>query len=219
MLQGYWDGYDPTVNPGILASFAAAAFRFGHTLLPTNVERWSKQHRYITHTPLSDLIRQPFDLYEPGVFDEYFLGMTNQPALAFDDFVTAEVTTMLFRKIGERHGVDLTAFNLQRNREVGLPGYTTFRKFCGHSPINTWEDLLGSMSNDTVYRFASVLRCGSLPSITFYLNENLETHFRLLRSDRLTTSTCGRAAWRRERCLAVCWAPLTPASSPPSSAT
>jgi peroxidase len=161
--QMRWDGYDPTVNTGILASFAAAAFRFGHTLLPTNVERWSKQHRYITHTPLSDLIRQPFDLYEPGVFDEYFLGMTNQPALALDDFVTAEVTTMLFRKIGERHGVDLTAFNLQRNREVGLPGYTIFHKFCGHSPINTWEDLLGSMSND---RFASVLRCDSLPFIT-----------------------------------------------------
>lgn len=156
--EGYWNGYDPTVNPGIMASFAAAAFRFGHTILPTNVERWSKAHRYVTHTPLSDLIRQPYQLYEPGVLDEYYIGMINQPALAFDNFITAEVTTMLFRKPGERHGVDLTAFNLQRNREVGLPGYTEFRKFCGLSAVHTWEDLLGSMSNDTVYRYAATLR-------------------------------------------------------------
>ena len=146
------------MNPGILASFSAAAFRFGHTLLPANVERWSKVQRHITHTPLSDLVRKPFDLFRPGVFDEYVLGLTNQPALAFDDFVTNEVTTLLFKKVGEEHGVDLTALNLQRNREFGLPGYTTFRKFCGHSPVETWEDLLGSMSNETVYRYASVLR-------------------------------------------------------------
>lgn len=62
LSKGYWNGYDPTINPGIFASFAAAAFRFGHTILPTNVERWSKQHRYLTHTPLSDLIRQPYQL-------------------------------------------------------------------------------------------------------------------------------------------------------------
>ena len=84
--------------------------------------------------------------------------MTNQPALAADDFITAEVTTMLFRKPGERHGVDLTAFNLQRNREVGLPSYTAFRKFCGLSPVETFDDLLGSMHNRTVRRYASVLR-------------------------------------------------------------
>ena len=157
-MQGYWNGYDPNVNPGIMASFAAAAFRFGHTILPTNVERWSKGHRYVTHTPLSDLIRQPYQLYEPGVLDEYYIGMLNQPALAFDNFITSEVTTQLFRKPGESHGVDLTAFNLQRNREVGLPGYTAFRKYCGLSPVDTWEDLLGSMSNDTVRRYAATLR-------------------------------------------------------------
>jgi peroxidase len=83
------------------------------------------------------LIRQPFQLYEPGVLDEYYIGMINQPALAFDNFITAEVTAMLFRKPGERHGADLTAFNIQCNREVGLPGYTESRKYCGLSPVNT----------------------------------------------------------------------------------
>ncbi len=92
------------------------------------------------------------------MLDEYYIGMINQPALAFDNFITAEVTAMLFRKPGERHGADLTAFNIQCNREVGLPGYTESRKYCGLSPVNTWKDLLGSMSSDKVYLYAATLR-------------------------------------------------------------
>lgn len=45
--NNYWDGYDPNVNPGVIDAFAAAAFRFGHSLLPTAVERWSKAHKFI----------------------------------------------------------------------------------------------------------------------------------------------------------------------------
>lgn len=45
--EGYWDGYDPKINPGIIDAFASAAFRFGHSLLPTAVERWSKAHKFI----------------------------------------------------------------------------------------------------------------------------------------------------------------------------
>lgn len=45
--DGYWDGYDPQVNPNVIDAFAAAAYRFGHSLLPTAVERWSKAHKFI----------------------------------------------------------------------------------------------------------------------------------------------------------------------------
>ena len=32
--EGYWDGYDKKVDPTVPAAFTAAAFRFGHSLLP-----------------------------------------------------------------------------------------------------------------------------------------------------------------------------------------
>lgn len=77
---------------------------------------------------LSNLIRQPYDLYRAGVLDEYFMGLMNQVAQAMDDSVTQEVTNHLFKKPGARFGMDLAAFNMQRGREFGLPGYMDFRQ-------------------------------------------------------------------------------------------
>jgi len=154
--EGFWDGYDPNVNPGVLASFSAAAFRFGHSLLPTNVERWSKAHKFIASRRLRDLIRQPFDLYRAGVIDEYFMGMSNQVAQAMDDSVTQEVTNHLFRKPGQPFGVDLAAFNMQRGREFGLPSYMEYRKYCGLPGATGWDDLFGSMNNITVKRYSQI---------------------------------------------------------------
>ncbi|XP_058790020.1 peroxidase [Phymastichus coffea] len=154
--EGYWDGYDPNVNPGVIDAFAAAAFRFGHSLLPTAVERWSKAHKFIATKRLSDLIRRPFDLYRAGVFDEYIMGLANQVSQAMDDSITQEVTNHLFKKAGAKFGMDLVSFNMQRGREFGIPGYMEFRKFCGLPWANTFEEMYGSMPNETIQRYQSI---------------------------------------------------------------
>lgn len=154
--ENYWDGYDPTVNPDVIDSFASAAYRFGHSLLPTAVERWSKAHKFIASKRLSDLIRRPYDLYRAGVLDEYVMGLMNQVAQAMDDSITQEVTNHLFKKIGARFGMDLVSFNMQRGREFGVPGYMEFRKFCGLSGANTFQELFGSMPNETVRKYETI---------------------------------------------------------------
>lgn len=117
---------------------------FSHFLIQTASKR------------LSDLIRRPFDLYRAGVFDEYLMGLMNQVAQAMDDSITQEVTNHLFKKEGNRFGMDLVSFNMQRGREFGIPGYMEFRKFCGLPVSSTWEEMYGSMSNETVYRYQSI---------------------------------------------------------------
>ncbi|EFN81202.1 Chorion peroxidase [Harpegnathos saltator] len=154
--EKYWDGYDESINPGVIDAFAAAAFRFGHSLLPTAVERWSKAHKFIASKRLSDLIRRPYDLYRAGVFDEYFMGLMNQVAQAMDDSITQEVTNHLFKKVGAKFGMDLVSFNMQRGREFGIPSYMEFRKYCGLPGADSFEELFGSMPNETIRRYSTI---------------------------------------------------------------
>ena len=86
-------------------------FRFGHSLLPSSIERWSKSHRFIGSQRLSEMLQQPYDLYKPGTkiklisdwstqnytdlwlvdagwADTYMHGLINQVSQALDDSVT-----------------------------------------------------------------------------------------------------------------------------------
>lgn len=56
--------YDPAINPGIIDAFAAAAFRFGHSLLPTAVERWSKSHKFIGIVKNSNVLKKILNIKE-----------------------------------------------------------------------------------------------------------------------------------------------------------
>ncbi|XP_068229141.1 peroxidase-like [Palaemon carinicauda] len=154
--QGFWDGYDPDTDPSMTAAFVAAAFRFGHSLLPSSVERWSSDHKFIGSTRLSKLIRQPWDLYRPGFLDQYYVGFMNQPAQAMDDSITQEVTNHLFEEPGEHFGLDLVSLNLQRGREFGIPGYTTYRKWCGLPHVHSFDDLAKYMTNMTAYKYSTL---------------------------------------------------------------
>ena len=78
--EGYFNGYDPYTNPSASSGFTSAAFRFGHSLLPSKIERWSKTHQYVASQKLSEMLMQPYDLYKAGWADKYLLGMINQPA-------------------------------------------------------------------------------------------------------------------------------------------
>lgn len=44
---------------------------------------------------MSAMLQQPFDLYKPGSYDQYLLGLVNQLAQAMDDSITDEVNYLL----------------------------------------------------------------------------------------------------------------------------
>jgi hypothetical protein len=66
LSDGYWSGYDESLDSSADIGFTTAAFRMGHTLLPSTIERWSTSHRYIGSQRLSEMLQQPYDLYKGG---------------------------------------------------------------------------------------------------------------------------------------------------------
>jgi hypothetical protein len=43
----YYHGYDAKINSGVRVEFQAAAFRYGHSLIPSYIERYNKYHQKI----------------------------------------------------------------------------------------------------------------------------------------------------------------------------
>lgn len=154
LKDGYMDGYDANINPSVATGFTSAAFRFGHSLLPSEIERWSKTHRYVGSQHLSGMLLQPYDLYKEGWADAYLMGMTNQVAQALDDSITPEIQNHLFQEPGKKWGLDLAALNIQRGRDHGIPSYNKYREWCNLPVIKRFDDLLGYMSNKTVAAYA-----------------------------------------------------------------
>ncbi|XP_015916569.2 peroxidase-like [Parasteatoda tepidariorum] len=158
LKHGYYDQYNPNVNAGIRAAFQSAAFRFGHSLLPDVIERYNKFHEKIDSIRVSTVLRQPFNLYKPGIVDTFIHGLINQKANAMDPEVTTEVTNHLFEKPGDGFGMDLAAINVERAREHGIPGYTKYREYCGMPKIRSFWDLIGILPNKTVHRYSQIYR-------------------------------------------------------------
>ncbi|XP_023726192.2 lactoperoxidase-like [Cryptotermes secundus] len=154
--KGYWGGYDPNVDVTIPSAFMTAAFRFGHSLLPNVLERWSPNHVRIGVQRLSEVLKRPFDLYKPGWYDQYVIGLINQVAQAMDDGVTQEVTNHLFQQPSHGYGMDLASLNLQRAREHGVPGYNSYRHLCGLQPLPRWSLMLQALPNETVRRYQDI---------------------------------------------------------------
>ncbi|KAG0719117.1 Thyroid peroxidase [Chionoecetes opilio] len=156
--RGYFGGYDPKMDPSMSDDFVTSAFRFGHSLLPHVIERWSPASKHIASQRLSQMLRKPYDLYKAGWCDQYLMGLINQVAQAMDDAITQEVTNHLFQEPNKRFGMDLAAINMQRGREHGVNSYNAYREFCGYPRARHFDDLLGVMSNRSVARYRDIYR-------------------------------------------------------------
>lgn len=48
--DGYYEGYDIRINPTVANSFAAAAFRFGHSLIQGSYMRSNRNHQFLDNS-------------------------------------------------------------------------------------------------------------------------------------------------------------------------
>lgn len=117
----YWHGYDPSVTISTGTAFAAAAFRYGHSMIEGLIRRMDPHSgHHIKGELLRHLFKRPFLLYEPGVIDQLIAGMLLTPAEETDPYVSEELSGHLFQPPKAKFGHDLAAINIQRGKRIFL---------------------------------------------------------------------------------------------------
>ncbi|XP_014485955.1 PREDICTED: chorion peroxidase [Dinoponera quadriceps] len=141
------DPDEPINDPTVANHFAAAAFRFAHTLLPglmriTDVEKGTS-----TYTELHRMLFNPYSLYSEDGIERSITSATSNVIQRYSTHVTSQLTSHLFEdpfvgnSTGMACGLDLVSLNIQRGRDHGLPGYTVWREYCGLGKARTFDDL------------------------------------------------------------------------------
>ncbi len=93
-----YDGYNSSVNPSVANAFAAAAFRFGHSLIKGSLARCNKQFREVPfHIELHKELNNPANMHNFGSVDRITLGLCSNTLARRDEYITEELTNHLFQ--------------------------------------------------------------------------------------------------------------------------
>lgn len=141
LYQGYYTGYDASVDGSVSNAFTTAAFRMGHTLVQGMFNLESGSGQTVGRLVLRDFFNNPHLLRQSGFIDLLNKGLLTQPIQRFDNFVTTELRDHLFQVRGQTGGMDLIALNIQRGRDHGLPSYNEYRDLCRLGKARDFSDL------------------------------------------------------------------------------
>lgn len=134
-------GYDSTVDPSIANEFSNAAYRFGHSMLSSELLRLDENGDIAAegNLELLNAFFNPSELEENGI-DSLLRGITVNLAQELDNEVVDDVRNFLFGPPGAG-GFDLASLNIQRGREHGLSDYNSTRVALGLEAVESFADI------------------------------------------------------------------------------
>ncbi|HFB99954.1 MAG TPA: T9SS type A sorting domain-containing protein [Phaeodactylibacter sp.] len=148
-----YSGYSSIVNPGIMNTFSTAAYRYGHTVINSNIMRLDEYGNTIPegNINLAEAFFNPPMIISGGGVDPLVRGMATQIEQDFDTKMISDLRNFLFGPPGAG-GLDLAALNIQRGRERGLADYNTSREYFGLPKIESFNDLTSNPFLNTLLK-------------------------------------------------------------------
>ncbi|XP_019591965.2 lactoperoxidase isoform X1 [Rhinolophus sinicus] len=149
-----YQGYNKSVDPRISNVFTFA-LRFGHLEVPSTVSRLDENYQPRCpepELPLHTLFFNTWRIVKDGGIDPLVRGLLAKKSKLMnqDKMMTGELRDKLFQPTHKIHGFDLAAINIQRCRDHGMPGYNSWRGFCGLSQPQTLEELNAVLKNEVL---------------------------------------------------------------------
>jgi hypothetical protein len=157
-----YSGYNPNVNATIANEFSTVAFRFGHSLLSSGIERATNQGTDIADVstdgsgiPLAEDFFDPYLLNPAGVVDPLtghsssdigaiLKGDADGVSQASDLLAINDVRNLLFGN-GGQGGQDLMARDVQRDRDNGIPDYNSLRVSLGLPAVTSFAQITSNV--------------------------------------------------------------------------
>lgn len=172
-LQRY-DGYDSEVNPGISNLFSTAAYRFGHSMLSSELLRLNENGETAKegNLELRSAFFSPEEITAHGV-DSLLRGLAANQAQEIDAQVVDDIRNFLFGPPGAG-GFDLASLNIQRGRDHGLPGFNDVREQLGLGRVESFADI----SSDPATQQTLEAAYGDVDLIDVWVGMLAEDHVR-----------------------------------------
>ncbi|WP_162245650.1 peroxidase family protein [Brevundimonas sp. Root1279] len=153
------DGYDASLDPDIVAEFAHVVYRFGHSMLTENIDRFDPTMT-ADQISLIEGFLNPLEFMNNGgastvdadiAAGAIIRGMTRQEGNQIDEFVTSALRNNLLGL-----PLDLATINLARGRDTGVPSLNECRReFYNASnnnillkPYDSWVDFASHLKNE-----------------------------------------------------------------------
>jgi len=170
-VQGY--SYSAGTISSVTNSFAHSIFRFGHSMITSDVRLADAQGVVTGAMSLGAISSNPNALTNnPGLINQLLRGAATQQAEENDLMVVSALRTVMFGPPGSG-GTDLAAVDIQRGRDHGLPDYNELRD---SYDMPTYSSFSQITSNVAVRNALQAAYGGNIDNIDSWIGMLAEDH-------------------------------------------